>query len=309
VSDQEQLDWEARLGRPAAVAAFAAGVLQLAGTVLLQSLVEDRPRIETLPDFLLSVAESSGTLIAQAGIQVLAVLCLIPVFYYLFRATVHRVPEMPRVIVYLIFIGPVMYAIAQVLGSIDRVDLAEMFADRDYRFENPDEARLENCPEIQGQLGEDCAEELVVTEQSALVSGLSLAGGLAVALTFILVSLRSRRAGLLSPLMGILGVAVGALLILQILQILPVGPSLIEVFWLIALGGLLLGRWPGGRGPAWESGKPDPWLSPAQRRGIAAPPEAEGRAGNGVPPEPDPEREPEPVPKRPSSRKRKRKRR
>jgi hypothetical protein len=299
VSTEEQLTWEARLGRPAALAAFAAGLLLLAGSALFQSMLEDRRGIEPLPDFLLSVNDSPGTLVAQAALQAAGVLCLIFVFYYLFRATVHRIPQMPRWIVYLIFIGPAMYAISQVLGAVDRVDVAEMFADRDYSFPDADaDSNLDQCPAIEGRIGEDCAEELLRDNPNGLAIGLSLAGSVTVAFMYVILPLRARRAGLLSPFMAILGVIAGVLLVLQLV---PVVPIVIQAFWLGAIGALFLGNWPGGRGPAWETGDADPWPSAAEKRGLAAPPE----------PQPDEEAapaEPEPAPQRPSSRKRKRKR-
>jgi hypothetical protein len=89
----------------------------------------------------------------------------------------------------------------------------------------------------------------------------------------------------------------------------------IEAFWLGAIGALFLGNWPGGRGPAWESGEAEPWPTPAQRRGLLGPrdeaPADEADAEPELAPEPEAEAEPgaEPDPERPSSRKRKRKRR
>jgi hypothetical protein len=301
VSKQQQLEWEARLGRPAALAAFAAGLFLLTGTVLLQTMLEDRERIEALPDFLLSANDSPGTMVGQAVVQALGVLCLIVVFYYLFRATIHRVPQMPRWLVYLIFIGPAMYAISQVLGAVDRVDLAEMFAERDYTIEDADEARLErDCPAIRGELGDDCAGELLQQDPNFLAIFLNLAGSVIVAFMYVMLPLRARRAGLLSPFMAILGVIAGVLLVLGSVLV-PLVPLIVQVFWLGAIGVLYLGNWPGGRGPAWETGEPDPWPTAAERRGLLPPREEE--AAESVPPEP------EPVPERPSSRKRKRKRR
>jgi hypothetical protein len=299
VTDEEQLSWEARLARPAALAAFAAGLRFLAGTVVFQSMLENRPRVEPLPDFLLSVNDSPGSLIAQAVLQAAGALCLVLVFYYLFRATAHRIPQMPRWFMYLIVIGPVAYGLAQVLGAIDRVDIAEMFAERDYSFPDAEpDSDLRECPAIRGQLGDDCAEELVQENPNGLAIGLSLAGSVAVAFMYVMVPLRARRAGLLSPFMAILGVIAGVLLVLQLV---PLVPIVIQGFWLGALGALYLGNWPGGRGPAWETGKADPWPTPAERRGLVSPPEPE-------PEEEAPPPEPEPMPERPSSRKRKRKR-
>jgi hypothetical protein len=310
VTDEEQLQWEARFGRPAAVAAFAAGLLLLAGTVILQSMLEDQENVEPLADFLLSVDDSPSSLVIQSIVQGLGALCLIPVFYYLFRATAHRAPQIPRWFVYFIFIGPLLYAVAQVFGAIDRVDVAEMFAAQDYTLDDPDPERLaEQCPAIRGEVGGDCAQELLQENANVGAALPSLVGSVLVAFMYVMVPLRARRAGLLSPFMAILGVIAGVLLVLQLVPLVPV---ILQAFWLGAVGALFLGNWPGGRGPAWESGEPDPWRSAEQRRGLAPPAEEDadsrptGGANGGGPSAPP---EPEPVPDRPSSRKRKRKRR
>jgi len=102
----------------------------------------------------------------------------------------------------------------------------------------------------------------------------------------VLLALNAMRVGLLTRFMGVLGMITGAL------QILPIGGPLpvVQAFWLIMLGILFLDRWPGGRPPAWASGKAEPWPSSqevrAQRQKALA-----ARRG-----EPVPEPEPEPVP-------------
>lgn len=305
MSNQEQLQWEARFGRPAALAAFAAGLLLLAGTVVLQTMLEDRPRTEPLADFLLSVDDSPGSLVLQSILQGLGALCLIPVFLYLFRATIHRAPQIPRWFVYLIFIGPIMYAVSQVFGAVERIDVAEMFADQNYELDldEDDEENLRNCPAVRGELGGDCAQALLQENANLAAALPSLIGSVLVAFMYVMVPLRARRAGLLSPFMAILGVIAGVLLVLQLVPLVPV---VLQAFWLGAVGALFLGNWPGGRGPAWESGEPDPWPSAAERRGLGAPRD-DGDNGGG-PGAPAPPAEPEPAPERPSSRKRRRKR-
>jgi hypothetical protein len=310
VSTEEQLNWEARFGRPAALSAFAAGLLLLAGTVILQATLEDRENVEPLADFLLSVDDSPSSLILQSVVQGLGALCLIPVFYYLFRATIHRVPQMPRWFVYLIFVGPALYAVAQVVGAVQRIDVAEMFAAQDYTLDDPDPSRLaEQCPAIRGEVGGDCAQELLQDNASLGAALPSLVGSVLVAFMYVMVPLRARRAGLLSPFMAILGVVAGVLLVLQLV---PLVPIVIQAFWLGAIGALFLGNWPGGRGPAWETGNADPWPTAAERRGLVTPREDDEHAGGRNGGEPAGETAPaeaEPVPERPSSRKRKRKRR
>jgi hypothetical protein len=304
VSNEEQLQWEARFGRPAALAAFAAAVLLLGSTVVF--IPENRENTEPFADLLLSVDESRTEVLLQAIGQGLSALCLIPIFYYLFRATVHRVPQIPLWFVYLILIGPVLYAVGQVVGTVERIDLAEMFAARNYTLDDPDPVRLaEQCPAIPGEVGGDCAEELARQNANLAAALPSLIGSVLVAFMFVMVPLRARRAGLLSPFMSILGVIAGVLLVL------PLQPTLTivtQAFWLGAIGVLYLGNWPGGRGPAWESGEPDPWPSAAERRGLG-PPRGDdaGEAEPDAPGAPTAPVEPEPVPERPSSRKRKRK--
>jgi hypothetical protein len=300
VNTEDQLTWEARLGRPAALAAFAAGALLFAGTIVLLSIPADRNGVEPRPDFLLSIDESPGNFYAATALQALAALAMILVFYYLFRATVARTPTIPRWFVYLIVIGPALYAIGQVISAVGQVDIAEMFAGRDYTIEDADPgSRLARCPAIRGTLGEDCAEELAQQEANPAAIAMGLVGSVSIAFLFVMLPLRARRAGLLSPFMSILGVFAG---ILFVLPLFPGVPVVIQAFWLGAVGALFLGSWPGGRGPAWETGNADPWPSAAERRGLAPP---------GGEPEPDaepPAAEPEPAPQRPSSRKRKRKR-
>jgi hypothetical protein len=96
--------------------------------------------------------------------------------------------------------------------------------------------------------------------------------------------------------MGVLGAIVGALYVLPLFT----GPYPVELFWLVALGVLFLGRWPGGRGPAWDTGEAIPWPQPERgpRRGVE---EAE--------PEPSALPEPEDPAAAPEKRKRKKKRR
>ena len=297
MSDQEQLQWEAGFGRLAAIGAFAAGFFLLAGTFLLQSIVENRQHVEPLPDFLLSIDKSPGTMVFSQVLLAVSALCLIPVFFFLFRAILHRLPTLPRWFVYLILIGPVFYAISLVIGAIDRIDVAHQFADKTSHVGK-------YCPVIVGKHGNDCAKDMVADDVNPIGIGLSLAGSVATAFLFVMLPLRARRAGLMSQFMAILGVIAGALMVLRLM---PLVPEITQAFWLGAVGALFLGRWPGGRGPAWETGQPDPWPSSQHRRGLVP---ARGPSDNGAAAAESAEApEPEPTPQRPSSRKRRRKKR
>ena len=277
---EEQLQWEARWGRPAAIAAFLAGGMLLVSAMLF--FPEDREGIERSPDLLLSIDEQSGGYLASAVLSAVAGLLLIGVFLYLFRATIARGGGVPPWFVYLVVGAPLLYAASTVAGAFEAVDLGEEFA---------------NGEPIRGEAGGDRAEDL--GGSGALLVALATAGTVGVAFLFVMLPLRARRVGLLTPFMGVLGVIAGALVVFQLTGISPV----IQAFWLGALGMLFLGTWPGGRGPAWASGTAEPWPTAAQRRGLRPMPGEEEEATlDPTPPEP------EPVPERPASRKRRRKR-
>jgi hypothetical protein len=250
---------------------------------------KDRKGIEATPDFLLSIDEDSGAYLTSAVLSALASLLLAAVFLYLFRATLARGGGVPQWFVYLVIGAPLLYTVSKVAYAFDAVDIADKFASGE---------------PIRGQAGADRATKLA--DASPVLLAIQVAGGVGVAFLFVMLPLRARRVGLLTPFMSILGVIAGALIVL------PLGgiSSVIQAFWLGALGALLLGFWPGGRGPAWESGTAEPWPSAAQRRGLV-PMSGEDEQGepDRKPAELDPTPpEPEPVPERPTSRKRRRKR-
>jgi hypothetical protein len=102
-----------------------------------------------------------------------------------------------------------------------------------------------------------------------------LLGSLAVAVGVVVVALNAMRAGLLTRMLGYIGIAAGAMMVLFSLPI-------VQVFWLVAVAFVLMGRWPGGELPAWATGDAVPWPTPErppprQRRGAPAP------APNGAP--------------------------
>ena len=100
--------------------------------------------------------------------------------------------------------------------------------------------------------------EAVATSSNGLIQVaqiLLLLGTFSLAVGMVLVSLNAMRIGLLTRMLGYLGVAAGAMMVLVPLPI-------VQIFWLAALGLILLGRWPGGAPPAWRTGQAEPWPVP-----------------------------------------------
>ena len=282
MNGEEQLQWEARWGLPAAIAAFAAGVMLLLSGLLF--VPENRDGIEPYSDFLISVHEQSGAYLVSGLLGAVGSLLLIGVFLYLFRASVARGAAVPRWFLYLVVGAPVIYAISSVWLIISAIDFADEFTGGD---------------PIRGDKGEDRARD--IGDSGPVLLGLSLAGTVAIAFLFVMLPLRARRVGLLTPFMGILGVVAGALIVFR--GQFPGLSTVVQAFWLGALGMIYLRRWPGGPGPAWVSGRAEPWPTAAQRRGaVPMPGEEQEPTLDPTPPEP------EPVPQRPKSRKRRRKR-
>jgi hypothetical protein len=282
VTRDQQLQWEARWARPAGIAAILSALLLLVSAMAF--FPKDRKGIEANPDLLLSIDQESGSYLFSEALSALAVLLLSVVFYYLFRAIVARGGGVPSWFVYLVFAGPLLYAASRIAGAFEAIDLAEEFVDDGI---------------IRGQRGEDHASEL--SGAGPVLVALATAGTVALAFLFVMLPLRARRVGLLTPFMGILGAIAGALIIIPLASV----SSVIQAFWLGAVGALFLGRWPGGRGPAWETGEAEPWPTAAERRGLVQPRERDEEPAELDPSLPP---EPEPLPDRPASRKRKKKR-
>ena len=247
-------------------------------------------------------------LVASFVAQGLGSLLLAVVLRFLYRAAAYREPDgAPRAAATLALIGPIVLAIVAVGLAILQLQIVD--------------AVLDGLP-----LSENGVDEIEEDEQSKTASVailvIAVTAAMTLAAAFILISRFARRVGLISQFMGILGVIVGVILALgpllgQVLGALPI----VQWFWLGALGALFLGRWPGGRGPAWESGEADPWPTaaelraeeageePPRRRGLFAPPAPRGEPDEVVEDVDDDEpAEPATAP-HPRSKKRKRKRR
>ena len=96
--------------------------------------------------------------------------------------------------------------------------------------------------------------------------------------------MNAMRVGLLTRFMGILGVIVGALAVFQL-----DAPQVVRGIWLVFLGLLVAGRYPGGTPPAWETGRAEPWPSQQELRERRDALRAEHEPDE---PEPTPEKQP-----------------
>lgn len=240
---QAQLEWESRMGRFAAGAAFLSALCVIGAFIARISIGKgSTKKAESLRIAHNHVPSLIGYSVATA----LSFLVLTAALLYLYKATKFRRPEMPSVAAVMSVLGPILLTIGGVVGIILLLHAASDFV-------------------TSGPQTELRAKHLSESSSISTLAGIGLAGSLSTGLGLGMVSLHAMRAGLLSRFMGVLGMIFGAL------QVLPILPApVIQLFWTVALGLLFLDSWPGatGRGPAWEEGEAVEWPS-AQSRMVA----------------------------------------
>ncbi len=196
-----------------------------------------------------------------------AALLLLPlVLVYLYRVTKYRRPQTPAFVVVLAVIGPVLLGVAGVAYQIDLTHVAKDFVALPAAQQTKKTA------------------DHVLDGNTLKIYGLAFTfAGLAVAASLVFINLNAMRAGLVTRFLGVVGIIAGVLFVLG-------GPAqILELFWLLAIGAILLDRWPGGRGPAWAALEERPWLSNMETRLASAQSKRETAKGapastNGTPP-------------------------
>jgi len=309
---EEVLAWEAEQRPRAGYAAIAAGVLLFASFVVANVAFGDSPSVVLTDGFrdalgqplsggrqgLLTESamwfdDNAVELIGVTALSALGTALIAFALGYLFRATQARRPETSRYILYLALVGPILYGIGPLISTASAVISASSYVSA-------------------GDFSTPAAHDALRTGTGiAVAQGFVGLGQLATAIAVVLISLSAMRAGLLPRFIGVLGCIVGALLILPAFF---GPPAIVQSFWLVALGLLILGR-VRAVPPAWASGRAEPWPSQQvlrERKERAARGEAEPRdddepepaGGSGAAPEDDDARS-----AHSASKKRKRKRR
>jgi hypothetical protein len=256
---EDQLEWEKRLGMPVGIAAGLAAVLVLASFAAQIPLLRDKTKNEA--ETLRSVHDHATGYVLSGIFQMFAVLLVAVVFWYLFRATKYRRERTPAIALILGIAGPVVFAIAGAIGP---------FVIKHFANEFVSGANQTN----------QHAKDLVNGTSASAFSIITPAAGLAFAFAMVMNNVNAMRVGLLSAFAGVIGIIGGVLFVI------PLGPpQILLFFWLVSLAVVILDRWPGGRGPAWASGKAMKWPSAAERRGL---PPRQPRGARRAP-EPEPE--------------------
>jgi hypothetical protein len=264
---EKQLAWERRHRVRAAIAALVAAAGLLVVNVLQAILQRDSPTtsglealqrgaepgdVARLPSQGIAYFEyldANSTLVLGLGIA--GFVGWIGVAWavgFLGVATRARYPQFRRFIIYVPIVGGVLLGIGALMLQIGRLQVVDDFLASDRTV---------------GAV--DAADSSLIGFAGILIQ----LGTLAMAVGLILVALNAMRSGLLNRMLGYLGIASGAMMVLVALPI-------VQIFWLGSVAFILLGRWPGGELPAWATGRAVPWPTPErppprQRRGAPAP--------------------------------------
>src|SRR4051812_40350014 len=257
-SVEETLGWEAERRPLAGTTAIIAGLLGLAGIVISTIAQHDIPNV-TLADALRDAGgqppPSGGLLTATALFyhhravaltigQVLTALSApfaAVAVLYLFRATRARRPQMGGTARVGLIAGAALACVGLIVARVATDVATSNFAG------SSDHTTA-------------AAHDAIYPTANQIGSTLGAVGFLALGLGFIATSINAMRVGLLTRFMGVLGIISGGFLVLSVLSPQFSFP-VVEIFWLIALGVLILGRWPAGAPPAWETGRAEPWPS------------------------------------------------
>jgi MFS family permease len=264
-------EWESRVGRPVGAAAVAGAGILLASFIIQLPLLQEKSKNEA--ETLRSVNKHATAYVVGGVLQLIAVLLIGVVLWYLFRAARHRREQTMSAALILGIIGPIAFGIAGAISPFVLKHLAAEFV---------------ALPP--GQQVNDRAKDLVSGSAAQTLGYVTPAAGLAFVFGIVLGNLNSIRAGLLSSFIGIVGI------IAAVLFILPLGPpQILMAFWLVAVATIIFDRWPGGRGPAWNADEPIRWPTAAERRIAAGGGTPPPRRGGLFRPPPPQETEPEPT--------------
>jgi hypothetical protein len=260
---REQLAFEIARRNRLAVPAFAGGVLYLLSSIIISATLNGAPTVGVLqglaPAFngeadpavspraeeVKFISHHAGPLIGGSVIAAIAVGALTLILLLLVNATRFRRPASFAYAGRLVLAGGIAFATIsvahQVVSAIETHNLA---TGHDFSSHAVEQA-----------LTKSTANQVVV--YLATLSGLALAAGV------IMACMGAQRVGLLPRWMGILGIFTGLLIFF------PIGGAQLQIvpaFWMVMMGILLIGRWPGGDPPAWAAGEARPWPTAAEQR-------------------------------------------
>jgi hypothetical protein len=279
VRDRGQiLEWERRWSLPVGLTTLLAVALMIAsGFVSSVSGTGDA-------EILRSAHVHSGSVTVAGLLQAVGFALLAVPLVYLFRVVRARSDRVRNQLIGLVVIAPIFLALSAGLATEARHEAADQFvageakstltapeAKEECASDRKDEGGKAFGEEFEPKPGEtalaacerrkveddEASNAIAEASLASFVSGLGIAGGLGFVVALFYSCLWAMRTGILTRFWGSLGMALGVAALL--------GLILFTLIWFIYFALLVLGRVPGGRPPAWETGKAEPWPTPGEK--------------------------------------------
>lgn len=253
MSKQEILDRERRWARPVAIAVVASVALFVTSQVVGSGLPTDPDETgRVLTEF----QDASGSQLIAAILGTIAVVLVSYPLFYLFQAAAARSERMRAALIGVTVAGPLFVGASLIAGWIAIDGAASEFVMGGGDASASADKR---------------ADDLITDQAAAGASaGLQFAGGLGILVAVPYTALHAMRVGLLTRFWGVLGIVLGAAIILFINR-----PSVWAFLFSLALG-FMLGIWMRERPPAWAAAEAIPWPKAAQARNEPPPAEEPG---------------------------------
>jgi hypothetical protein len=217
-----------------AVLAFCAALL-IVGSQLINLSGVHAPVNELTLD-LIAASQRSTLDIVGAVVDMLGLVAVGTLLYWLHTVTRARRPELKPYVRWLVGVGAGLSAVMAITYTVIVASKAHTFV-------------------TTGNQSYPQANHLTSSGPVVVLPLLLELGDLLLAIGVVLTSLSAMRVGLVTKLVGYVGVVAGVLFIFPIGVLVPV----IQGFWLASVAIILAARWPSGELPAWASGEAVPW--------------------------------------------------
>jgi hypothetical protein len=243
-----QLAWEERWSRPTAWATLASVVLVIAAIVVATQAVGSGSGDSGL---LRDVDQHRTAQMISSILQAIGVGLLAAPLYYLFRAANSRSDRMRGQLVGVVIAAPLFLAALAILSGLSTLHAASDFVSNEVPH-----LIAKGVPLDSDRANEIANETITDAPLRPLAAGFGLGGQLGFVVAMVYTCLYAMRVGLLPRFWGSLGMALGAVSFIFFQ---------FALLWFVYVALLLIGRVPGGKPPAWETGEAIPWPTPGEK--------------------------------------------
>ncbi len=253
MTPEATVERERRWARPVAIAAATAALLYTAALLIEQvgGLIDPHDNSTVLTSY----HDHPGALLATGTARAIASLLLSVPLAYLFLAVRARNPSVRPALIGFAFFGPVLFAARTMLEWGALAQVGDQYVSR--------------------HVDSDVLAGILIDRSGLFTASFNLGfpAVLGLIIGLIYIPRQAMRAGLLTRFWGTLVMAFGAGLALF-----PPLALFGVMLWFLWFGLMIVGRAPGGRPPAWETGTAVPWMRP----GVPAPQEEGAIEGRGA---------------------------